>query len=130
MSFVHLCLSRLANNCCSDFGLFFGALVSFSSVFSIVVVVVLVHLVVLLGLDLALQDLLELVDIVRQKLRHLRHPERRHIAISPHGLHRELLEVKDIVELLFDLVQLDSVLLDFPLFFLFSLLDFLFRPVY
>ena len=84
-----------------------------------------VHLVLLLLSNLALQDLLEVVDVVGKEVRHLWLTEGRDVGIGAHSLDGELLEVENIVELLLHLVKLDSVLFDLPLLLSFCLFYFL-----
>lgn len=77
--------------------------------------------------NLALKDLLELIDVVGEEVRHLGHSEGRYVRSGSHGFDCEFLEVKNVIELLLDLVELDCVFLNLPLFFFLSLFNLGFR---
>ena len=127
MGFVDLCLAWLADSSHSCLCLVLDFVIV-RSVFHIVEHLVFAHLIFLPCCDLTLEDLLKLIDVVREHLRHLRHSECGNVCSSAHGFYRELLEVKDIVELLFDLIQSNSISLDFPLLFFFGFFNLCLRP--
>ena len=79
--------------------------------------------------NLRLKNLLEVVDVVGKELRHLWHSECLHVSASSHGFDSELLEVKDVEELFLNLIQLNCVLFNLPLFFSLGLLNLGFRSL-
>ena len=107
----------------SSLVLILGAFVTFSAFIHVNTHVLIAHLVLLTSSNLTLKDLLELIDIVGKEVRHFGHAEGLHIRSRSHGLDRELLEIKDVIELFLDLVELNSVLFNFPLFFFLCLLN-------
>ena len=129
MRFVDFSLTRRADCCDGGLRLVLN-LVAIGPIIHVVEHLVLAHLILLTSGNLTLQDLLELIDVVREHIRHLWHSKGRDIGPSTHGFHRELLEVKDVVELFLDLVKLYSVFLDLPLLLLLGLLNLSLRALY
>ena len=129
MSLVDLGLARLSHGSDRSLRLVFD-LVTISAIFHIVKHLVLAHLVFFSRSDLAFEDLLEVIDVIGEEFRHLWHSESGDIRACSHCLHCELLEVQVVVELFLDLIQLDSVLLDFPLLLFLRLFNLRFRSLY
>ena len=112
----------------SSLVLILGAFVTFSAFIHVDAHVLIAHLVLLASSNLALKDLLELIDIISEEVRHFGNAEGLHISSRSHGLYREFLEIKDVIELLLDLVELNSVPFNIPLFLLLCLLNLGLRP--
>ena len=123
MGLVNLRCALLGSRNCSSLVLILGPFVTFSTFIHVVEHLIIAHLVLLASCNLTLKDLLELIDVVSEEVRHFGHAEGLHISSSSHGLDSEFLEIKDIIELLLDFIELDSVLLNFPLFLFLCLFD-------
>mmetsp|Transcript_12003 Transcript_12003/g.16303 ORF Transcript_12003/g.16303 Transcript_12003/m.16303 type:complete len:482 (-) Transcript_12003:484-1929(-) len=124
---MDLGLAGLANGDDGSLGLLLGLVAVL--ILHVVEHLIVAHLILLLSRDLALKNRLELVDVVGEELGHLGHAEGRHVRARAHCLNRELLEVENVIELLFDFVQLHSVLLDLPLLLSFRFLYLLLRTL-
>ena len=123
MGLVNLRCALLGSRNCSSLVLILGSFVTFSTFIHVVEHLIIAHLVLLASCNLTLKDLLELIDVVSEEVRHFGHAEGLHISSGSHGLDSEFLEIKDIIELLLDFIELDSVLLNFPLFLFLCLFD-------
>ena len=123
MGLVDLGCARLGSCDCSSLVLILGTFVTFCALIHVVEHLVVAHLVLLTSSNFALKNFLELINIVSEEIRHFGHAEGLHICSRSHGLDGELLEIQDVIELLFDLVELDSVPFNVPLFFLLCLFD-------
>ena len=123
MGLVNLRCALLGSRDCSSLVLILGSFVTFSTFVHVVEHLIIAHLVLLASCNLTLKDLLELINVVSEEVRHFGHAEGLHISSSSHGLDSEFLEIKDIIELLLDFIELDSVLLNFPLFLFLCLFD-------
>ena len=123
MGLVDFSLAWLGSSDGSSLVLILGAFVTFSTFIHVDAHILIAHLVLLASSNLALKDLLELIDIISEEVRHFGNAEGLHISSRSHGLDRELLEIKDVIELLLDLVELNSVPLNIPLFLLLCLFN-------